>query len=234
MRPRDLAHLVALYDGEIAWTDHWLGELDRALVDRGLDRSTLLIVTADHGEEFFEHGRLAHRKNLFDTTLRVPLIIRLPDRRFAGARVSTPVSLVDLAPTIARAAAVAPPHDGLGRNLLRTRLGRWLTARETDLFASLRVRDRHEVALVRGAWKAIAELDEKGEFDPAKLFLNQRRQDPAELRNAAISDPLFTARFADALQRAAERFASVRATHAPGSPESTPDDEKQLRALGYL
>ena len=97
----DLDHLVALYDGEIRFTDHALGRLFETLREMGIFDSTLIIVTADHGESFLEHGTFGHSKEIFDESIRVPLIFRLPERVAAGRVVEEQVRLMDIAPTIA-------------------------------------------------------------------------------------------------------------------------------------
>ena len=70
-----------------------MSELER----RGLLRNTLVVVTSDHGEEFGEHGRYWHGRTAYMPSIHVPLLVRLPDGRRAGERVSTPVSLRGLA-----------------------------------------------------------------------------------------------------------------------------------------
>ena len=100
MDPRDLHHVLSLYDGEIAFTDHYIGLLFDELRRRDLYEDTWIIVTSDHGDEFFEHGQKGHRANLFNTTLKVPLIIKFPDSRWGGRRVDEPVSLVDIYGTV--------------------------------------------------------------------------------------------------------------------------------------
>ena len=101
---QDLEQLIALYDGEIAWTDHHVGRLLELLAEQGVDEDTLVIVTSDHGEEFYEHGEFGHRKTLFEESIAVPLLIRYPRSLPAGLKVETATSLMDLAPTILDAA----------------------------------------------------------------------------------------------------------------------------------
>ena len=60
MNSRDLAHLISLYDGEIAYTDYYIGKLMRLLIELEIDDHTLVILTSDHGDEFFEHGGKGH------------------------------------------------------------------------------------------------------------------------------------------------------------------------------
>jgi len=127
---RGLEHLKALYRGEIAWTDQAVGRiLDLLELHRRLD-DTLIIVTADHGEEFFEHDKLTHRFNLFDETIRVPLLIVLPKRWREGAvsRVDAQVSLSDILPTIVDYLGIELPPGITGRSLR--------PAIEGDAFAS--------------------------------------------------------------------------------------------------
>jgi arylsulfatase A-like enzyme len=108
---RDLEHLVALYDGEIRFTDEHLRRLFAWLDEAGLREDTLVVVTADHGDEFFEHGNKGHRKTLFDEAVRVPLVLRYPRRVPGGQSIDGLVRLMDVAPTILALAAVERPAD---------------------------------------------------------------------------------------------------------------------------
>jgi hypothetical protein len=97
---RDLEHAFALYEGEVGWVDDHLGTILRALDRTGMASTTLVIVVADHGEEFFEHDGLGHRRTLYDEVVRVPMALRLPGVLPAGRTVTGPVSLTDLVPTV--------------------------------------------------------------------------------------------------------------------------------------
>jgi arylsulfatase A-like enzyme len=118
MDPRDLEHLKALYDGEIRFTDANLERLLAALRERGLLEDALVVVTADHGEEFFEHGGKGHQKTLFDEVVRVPLVLWWPRELEGGRVVADQARLVDLTPTILAAAGVRAPSPAQGRDLL--------------------------------------------------------------------------------------------------------------------
>jgi len=134
MDPRDLAHVIALYDGEIRYTDEHLGKVIALLGDLGVLDDTLIIVASDHGEEFFEHGFKGHGKTLYDETIRIPLVARLPGRIPAGAVIEQQVRLMDVAPTILGFAGVAaPPGFGAGDVPQRERdLSTWLTASQPE------------------------------------------------------------------------------------------------------
>ncbi len=114
MKQADLDHLLARYDGEIRWVDDHLARLLAALVAAGLDGRTAIIVTADHGEEFFEHGYKGHGAALYRPVMQIPLIIRAPGIP-PGRVVDEPVSLVDLVPTILELTGVPldEPLDGI-------------------------------------------------------------------------------------------------------------------------
>ena len=113
---RDLEHILALYRGEIAWTDRAVGQLIELFeARRGLEH-TLVVITSDHGEEFFEHGNRGHRNGLFDEVLRVPLLIAPPGGGAPGV-VDGQVTLSDLLPTVADYAGAEVPATVYGRSL---------------------------------------------------------------------------------------------------------------------
>jgi arylsulfatase A-like enzyme len=93
---RDLEHLEALYAGEVAWTDAQIGRVLAELERAGLADETLVVVVADHGDEFFEHGGIGHRRTLHEEVVRVPLILRLPGALVAGERRPEPIALADV------------------------------------------------------------------------------------------------------------------------------------------
>ncbi len=114
---RDLAHLVALYEGEIAATDAHVAALLARLDTLGVGRRTLVVVVGDHGDEFFEHGGIGHHRTLYEEAVRVPMLFRLPDVLPAGAAVHGPVSVADLMPTVLDLLHVPIPA-GLGASSL--------------------------------------------------------------------------------------------------------------------
>jgi arylsulfatase A-like enzyme len=100
LTPADVWPKQAVYDGSIAYLDSQLGDLFRELERRHLLDNTLVIVTADHGEEFAEHGLVDHGNSLYRLSVQVPLVIRFDGQVPAGRRVTTPVSLRNVAATI--------------------------------------------------------------------------------------------------------------------------------------
>jgi arylsulfatase len=108
--PEERAALEALYDGAIAYLDSELERLGRGLAQRGLEEDTIVCIVADHGEEFGEHGKIGHGHGLWEALLHVPWLLHVPGR--APGRIDTPVSLIDLFPTLVAAAGLPVP-DGL-------------------------------------------------------------------------------------------------------------------------
>jgi len=108
----------APYNGGIAYVDATVGKLLDYLRDQGLYDNALIAVAADHGESLGDHGELTHSIFLYDATIHVPLLLRLPGNHFAGQRVNAAASLVDLAPTLLEALGQTPPPAMQGRSLL--------------------------------------------------------------------------------------------------------------------
>ncbi len=109
------------YDGEIAFADAAVGDLLVALRDGGRLKDTVIVVTADHGEAFGEHGVSTHGQSLYEEELHVPLLVYLPAASGAGfraRRLASPVDLTDLAPTIMDAVGLRPPAPTHGESLL--------------------------------------------------------------------------------------------------------------------
>jgi len=120
--PDELRHVVALYDGGIAYTDQQLGIFFAELGRRGLLSSSLLIVTADHGEEFEEHGSMLHWQSYYMPNLHVPLIFSVPGR--AAERVDGVVELIDVLPSVLELLGVPAAPHAMGRSLVATMDGR--------------------------------------------------------------------------------------------------------------
>lgn len=97
---RDFRIMNDLYDGEIAFADHCVGQIIDRLRALGILDDTVVIVTSDHGENLGDHGLTDHLFSMYETTLHVPLVIRYPKRFQIGVRINDLVSLVDVAPTI--------------------------------------------------------------------------------------------------------------------------------------
>jgi len=109
----DFSLLRDLYEAEVSIASEHAGRLLDALRDSGVVEQTLVIVTADHGENIGDHGLIDHVYSLFDTTVRVPMIVRYPPRFAAGETVGDVVSLIDIVPTVLEITGSQVPDDDL-------------------------------------------------------------------------------------------------------------------------
>ena len=114
--PADIERLRAIYDSAISYHDARVGDLIAALQRMGIYEQTMIVITADHGEELFEDGRCGHGGSLRDTLVRVPLLIHYPPR-IAPAVVDEGVEEVDVLPTILDALGAPLPDQLQGQPL---------------------------------------------------------------------------------------------------------------------
>jgi len=223
--PADLDHLLALYDGEIRYTDNEIGRLLTHLEERGLTGSTLLAVTSDHGEEFLDHGSWEHQKTLYEEVIRVPLILSGPG--VAPRQEALPVSLLDLAPSILDFLSVKPGPQMKGVSLLRPVRERREMYGETD-----HTLDGSRLVFLRNgadSWKSILRIQrEKQSVLSSEWF--DLAVDPAERINRPPAASLRTVIEA----RARDEALNSRSRAAAKPVELSPEEKEKLRALGYI
>ncbi len=222
----DLDHLLALYDGEIRYVDDEIARVLAHLASRGLDRSTLVAVTSDHGEEFLDHGSWEHQKTLYEEVVRIPMMLAGPG--VPVRREGTQASLLDLAPTILDWAGVSAPSSFAGRSLLRAAADPREAYGETD-----NATDGTRKLFLRAGgsrWKSILSLAPDGRSVQQEEWYDLAA-DPAEKRSA-----LPAAAVAEGIrQRGIARWRADRArAGAPRRVCLTPEQAERLRALGYV
>jgi len=110
------ATLVDLYDAEIRYVDRMVGEFLDSLAERGLLADSVVVIAADHGDAFGQHGVYGHPRRLYEELIQVPLVILLPDDRMG--RIDSPVENVDLAPTVLDALDIPRPDEFVGESLI--------------------------------------------------------------------------------------------------------------------
>jgi arylsulfatase A-like enzyme len=119
---QDAQYLIDLYDSEIHYNDHMIGEIINLLKEQGEYDNTLFIIVSDHGEAFGEHDLYAHGHLPYDGVMRVPMVIKLPHNAHRGAKVSQLVSLLDIMPTLLAYTVIDYPADLMpilmGENLI--------------------------------------------------------------------------------------------------------------------
>jgi choline-sulfatase len=115
---RDRDHLEALHDGEVTYHDQQFGRFVERLKQLGLYDQVLFVVTADHGEEFRDHGSFGHGHTVYQELLHVPFMVRRPGVVTAGKRIEETVGTLDISPTILAEAGVAVPEvmEGVDRS----------------------------------------------------------------------------------------------------------------------
>ncbi len=225
--PTQAETMRRLYDGEIRWLDTHVARLLDHLRDLGLSDDTLILLTADHGEEFHEHGGWWHGKTLYEEQIHVPLLVRWP-RGSADANGRTGdriVRLLDVAPTLVARAGAPVPEAMQGTDLVGGPLERVVFAEEDhegNVLTAIRTRE----------WKLIeANQGNPRGLPPVELFAIQR--DPGETRNLDGTHGDVAARLREeaAAQR---RFAESRAVGAGETAQLSREECEKLRVLGYV
>ncbi|MFH1470069.1 MAG: sulfatase [Pseudomonadota bacterium] len=218
--------LTEAYLGEVRWTDHALGVLLEALAARGQLEDTLILVVGDHGESLTEHGYLFdHGDDLFDPSLRVPLLLWHPGILPAGTRVPCQVSTVGVAPTLLDAAGLdplTPARDGA--SLLPLAQGAEACA-EGEVFATT----------VAGRLMERPPLDYAVRGRGRKLIGHEGGR--SELYDLCV-DPGETVDMAAERPAEASALRAILDAHVSGSeilaPSFDPATRAALQALGYL
>ncbi len=182
---RNLRVYQALYDGEIRTADDAIGEFLGKMRGAGLWDRTVIVLTADHGEEFMEHGGMEHNRTLYDEVVHVPLIVRIPG--LAPRRLAAQVEIVDLFPTLTAIAGAPQPGNIAGSDLSPVLAGR----QQPDKFA-VSENIGQAIALRTAGWKLIEYKDGRRELFRLSEDRGERHDVSAtELKQvAAMSEPL--------------------------------------------
>jgi len=213
---RDIQHLVDLYDDEIAYFDEWFGRLIEKLSSRSWWDNTLVVIAADHGEEFLEHGHIKHCRCLYDTQTHTPLIIKLPGQSAKGTRKALTQNL-DLVPTILDVLGI--PYDGLG---FKGQSLRPLFQTDAPI---------NPVAFsAQGSLRSVNDLESKLIVDLSK---DQQEfydlvKDPGEMENLVDRQPQKLQDLATILTEWLHR------NQAAGDLEKSQASQELLRSLGYI
>jgi arylsulfatase A-like enzyme len=121
---RDKQRVLALYDSDISYNDHAFGQVLDQLESRGILDDTLIVVTSDHGDEFWDHGRVGHGQSIKEELVAVPLIMSYPPLLPPGTVVDEGVEIVDVLPTVMDAVGSPIPDEVQGMSLLPLAQGR--------------------------------------------------------------------------------------------------------------
>ena len=232
--PYATRYASAPYDGEIAYTDSCVGKFLTQLKARGLYRGSIIAVMADHGEALGDHGEETHGIFLYDATIHVPLVIKLPESAGAakqeGKLIDTRVGLVDVLPTILEEAGIPIPKEVQGQSLL----GMMKRSQKTDAA----VQDRPSYAESdyghnAYGWASLRAL-RMGKYlylDAPRRELYDQGVDPRAEHNLATSSTAVTSTIAGQLDAFRQKTSSM--AEAPKS-NTDPETQEKLAALGYV
>ncbi len=228
------------YAGEVGYTDqmvgHLLGELERL----GLDDTTIVVVTSDHGEEFAEHGNFFHSHTVYDEVIRVPIILRAPGLVRPGQRIEDQLSLIDLAPTLLDLVGIDTPKAMQGQSVsallsgAHNLLGMRVRYMEGPMVSKFRGNEGRLIGARDGFYKYIGY--ENGSA-PTEIY--DLKKDPGETRNLAANLWLqkqgqqLLDRYRDLL-RAGQAAAAAEEAAAAEIEEPDPAVQRKLQALGYV
>ena len=229
-------HIVSLYDGSIAYADQVFRDLLNILKEEGLYDNALIILTADHGEEFNEHGGKMHGR-LFIEQLHVPLMVKFPGGQYAGKEISHPVRTMDILPTLCDYLTIPPPPKIQGTSLLPLLNGKGEYNPVISSYA-LTYRGPHtgdmniSERVVKGN-RAYSNLEWNGQTE----WLFNIVRDPSEKSNLAASEINILKDMRAEADLLRQQNREARKTLTPGNESKAPLNErlkKQLKALGYI
>ena len=225
----ELERLRGLYDGQLRYVDEQIGLLLAELRERGLYDDSLIVVTSDHGDAFYEHGAISHSTTPYEELVRVPLLVKLPGNRFAGRTVDAQVRLIDVFPTVLKAVGIQDDVPGVAgcalQPLLRAEPGTAdrEPACQVAVIEIAQGEGAPTVAVRTGGLKYIHHESGDGELydlvaDPGERvdLLAERPEDVRRLRRLVLD--VVAARDAEPAQRLDLDERTVR----------------ELKALGYL
>jgi tetratricopeptide (TPR) repeat protein len=216
------------YDGEIAYADASLGKLFTYLRQRGLYEHTLIVMMSDHGESLGAHGESMHGIFLYDETIHVPLLFKLPGELLARRRVTARVRLVDVAPTVLSMLSLPLPPTFQGESLVPLMKG---TQKAADVLPAYAETDYPHRAF---GWSALRSM-RTGKYlfvRAPKPELYDQSQDKNAAHNLAVTSPAV----ASTLQTQIDAFHDKTTSYHEKSPEApiTAEQAENLSALGYV
>ena len=215
------------YDGAIAYVDAAVDRLLEQLRARGSLERTVVVAIGDHGESLGEHGEAEHGVLLYDSTLQIPWIMRLPGRHQAGRVISEQARTIDLVPTVLDLLGVPTPRPLDGENLMPViggRARRDPPASYAETFYPKLHFGWSELRSLRvGDWKFI---------EAPRPELYDLRADPSEQRNVLADRQPLAQGLASELRKIRAQFGSGAAAAAPVQPD--PETLARLRSLGYI
>lgn len=223
-----------LFDGEIRSVDFHIGLLNDYLCKKRIREKTILVITADHGEEFREHGHRYHAKHLYEEVLRVPLIISSPATLSSGLSIPTQVRSIDIVPTILGILGFPPLENHQGESLVPLLHAGPFPDRpsvsQIGAHEASPAREGEIIALNTGDHKLIWHKKD----DTRELY--NLRSDPREKHNVAAENEAMSRKLQSQLQQLIHTPVEKPFRHKTKHREAEFDEAvlARLKALGYL
>jgi arylsulfatase A-like enzyme/tetratricopeptide (TPR) repeat protein len=214
------------YSAEVAYSDAQLARIGAFLTSAGLTRNTMIVFAGDHGEGLGDHDEIDHGLLVYQTTVRVPLIITHPGLRSPGSRRPEVVSLVDLLPTVADATGVRRPAEVQGQSL-------WPLLGGAGQFRERPVYSETYYPRLHFGWSALTSLQDRSVqfIDSSEPELYDLATDPGQKLNLLETKPGLLAEMRVRLTEL-EAFLGSDAKTASRAPD--PETIAKLRSLGYV
>ncbi len=215
------------YDAALAYEDDAVGRFWNFLARQGLVGKSLIVFTSDHGESLGEHGETTHGYFIYESTLRVPLIIHWPSAtKIFPPRIDEPVSLLDLAPTILQFLGMPIPSTFQGRSLLGL-VNHKTPSSPSEIYSeSLYARNHFGCSSLRSLrWGEYKYIEA-----PQPEFYNLA-QDPSEARNLYAQQRSLAQGYRERLKALRSRYANAGSAR----PQAlNPEAVSALKSLGYM
>jgi arylsulfatase A-like enzyme/Tfp pilus assembly protein PilF len=213
------------YAGEVAYTDHCVGQVLEKLNALELSDSTLVIITSDHGEMLGEHGEASHQYFIYQSAIKVPLIVKLPGQKKPG-RISAISGIIDIVPTICTLVGIDPPGGIQGKDLSPFFTGKHAPDAERQIYCESLTPTKYNANTLLGL---VAEPFKYIQTTRPELY--DLGKDPGETQNLASAMP----KRARLLK---ERLKEILQETLGGSPETgmalNEEQREKLASLGYV
>ncbi len=217
-----------LYDGEIAYADYLIGRVLDSLKDKGVLEKTIVVVVGDHGESLGEHQESSHGFFIYDATVSVPMIIRIPSAELRGKTIAAQVENVDLMPTLCEVLGLPVPGAVQGQSLLPLIAGR-KPLKDREAYSESYYPRYHY------GWSELKSLRTSGyKFVQApRPELYDLTLDPREKDNIFSRESTLAEKFARNLERLEQKM-SRKGIENRGPQQLDADSREKLMALGYI
>ncbi len=223
--PEDIGHMTHLYEAEIRYADEQIGRVLDAMERSGLADNTILVITADHGENLYEHHKFfAHGNELYESTVHIPLIISLPSESRSGERHGELIQETDIMPLILTAAGISEPGITEGRPSFY----------RNDALGIVGITCNPEQTLLYSlfdTWKYILN------YKTLEEELYDLKSDPGEVRNLGDLEPSLCSTFRKIILQEVDQNERIRefiSSDLCGEEVQEPEARELLKALGYI